>query len=351
MAALALTEDVDGKKKKRKKKKKKKNKAKDKDQNQGPALNSSCPTGQVECDDKCRDLKSDTEHCGECWESCYEGQICSAGVCTVPCSEHACYTRNFAGDFYGYSIAVMPDGKIAVLGGDEQVGIFDSSGTLVRTIGEFGTEEGEFDNASDLAFGPGGAIYVADSDNDRVQILGDNGSIDVIPFDYPTVIAVGATGAIYTKYNSKIGRLLATGEVPYAWGPDGTDESGFDYLTDISVDGASDIYALSSSDSKIYRFHDDGSGDIAVKWKVGGRGVDPGEFRDPVAIAAISDRVLIADEDGRIHVLNAVDGAFLYKFVATDEYGDALYPRDLAADTAGNLYVADGSIYVYSLKS
>ncbi len=350
MAVIALTEDIDAKKKKRKKK----NKSKKKDKNHGPAQDTGCPAGQVECDDQCRDLSSDIEHCGECYESCYNGQICSAGVCKVPCSEHACLTTTFNDDFGGYSIATLASGNLAALGGDHQVGIYTSEGRLLRIIGEFGTEEGEFNGPAALAVGPNDDLYVADTDNRRIQLLKASGQIEVIPFDYPNVLAATSAGKIYTGRYSRIERILTTGEVEFTWGPDGTDASEFDYLTDIAIDESGDIYALSTSNGRVYRFSDAGPGETTVKWSIGGIGVDPGEFRSPSALAIAANRVFVADGSGksaRVHVLDAVNGSFLFKFPITDNDGYGLYPEDIAADANGNVYIADWGIYVYTLKS
>lgn len=340
MAALALNEDVDAKKNKKKRKSKKKKKVK------------GCPGKQVKCDDQCRDLSSDIEHCGACWESCYEGQICSAGVCTVPCSEHACLRSEFPGDFGGYRIVTMPDGNLAALGGDSQIGIYDQAGNLIRTIGEFGTEPGEFNDPSDLAVASDGTIFVVDYDNERIQILRTNGTTEVVANDSARRIAVAPSGLVYVGSYSYVSRTTETLTPSYSWGPDGTDSTSFEYLAGLAVDSTGNVYVLDREAGKVYRFHDDGSGVVELLWGIGGIGLDPSEFRDPEGLTVTEGRVYIADaNNNRIQVLNAVDGAFLFSFPVTELDGYKVYPYAVAVGSGSTTFVADGDIFVYGLTS
>jgi hypothetical protein len=56
-----------------------------------------CPEGKRRCNDRCVNLKTNENHCGECFNSCAEGQECVRGecggepICDPPCPEgHEC---------------------------------------------------------------------------------------------------------------------------------------------------------------------------------------------------------------------------------------------------------------------
>jgi hypothetical protein len=211
---------------------------------------------------------------------------------------------------------------------------------------------GEFRNLSDIATGSAQTLYVADAGNDRIQIIHPGGQIEVESFEDVSLVAV-APDALYAAAYDSITRLSSPPELSYSWGPDGTLGTSFDYLASIATDAAGDVYALDGYVGKVYRFSDDGSGNIERKWEVGGIGVDPGEYRNASALTVAGARVFIADSDNyRVQVLNALDGSFLFGWTTTDQYGDKTDPDDVGVHPSGMVYVTSwGVIYGYTLKS
>ena len=47
-----------------------------------PVVGAECADGYAECQGRCVDLYSDTEHCGACGSACPTGSYCSLGECT-----------------------------------------------------------------------------------------------------------------------------------------------------------------------------------------------------------------------------------------------------------------------------
>jgi DNA-binding beta-propeller fold protein YncE len=55
-------------------------------------------------------------------------------------------------------------------GGNNRVQVFDSTGAYLTTIGgSWGMRTGQLRGPSGIAIGPDGSLYVADSDNHRIQ--------------------------------------------------------------------------------------------------------------------------------------------------------------------------------------
>ncbi|MFT4040574.1 MAG: hypothetical protein QM692_20510 [Thermomicrobiales bacterium] len=349
MTSVAVLHEADAKKKKKKRKKK------GKPVHPGPGTVQDCPAGQRDCDGQCRDISTNATHCGGCWMSCNANQICDGGICTVPCSEHACLKEFFtASDSSGSGMTLTADGDIAGLT-NGQVTIYSPAGALLRAYGEFGDDDGELQNPTDIATGPDGELLVSDAGNGRIQIISTAGAFTVIPNQQPTALDITPGNRLYGvgSLGYRIDRILSDGQTSYSWGPDGTSQTQFAYAQDLAVDAAGDIYVLEFSTNKVYRFSDNGSGSITVQWVAGGIGVDPGEFIYPTALYIANGRVFVADGNaGAVHVLDAEDGTFLFQFPTTYRSGDSFGAQDLAANTQGRVFLRSGPHYaVYTLKS
>jgi len=135
-------------------------------------------------------------------------------------------------------VAVSPDGSKAYVidtGGvdtqDHHLYIFDAhSGDLLKTIGNRGKEEGDFNLALQVSTAPDGTVYVTDSGNFRVQAFNADGSFKMAfgkvgrkvgNFARPTGIATDAAGNVYIVdaafgnfqiFNDKAELLMFIGE-------------------------------------------------------------------------------------------------------------------------------------------
>ena len=81
------------------------------------------------------------------------------------------------GLFHGSEgIDIDDNGNIYVADNADKIKIYNYTGSLQREFGEYGSGNGQFSHAIDVAVGPLGNIYVADNNNERIQIFDSAGT-------------------------------------------------------------------------------------------------------------------------------------------------------------------------------
>lgn len=98
-------------------------------------------------------------------------------------------------------LVVAPDGSLYVSDGYHNCRIhhFDASGELIRSWGTVGEGPGEFRLPHAICQGADGRIFVADRENDRIQIFTPDGEYldEWNDFNRPCAIALDADGRMY----------------------------------------------------------------------------------------------------------------------------------------------------------
>lgn len=150
---------------------------------------------------------------------------------------------------------VTPEGQVTTIAGDGTAGYLDGHATQAR-----------FDAPVGVAVGKDGAIYVADTYNDRIRLITLDGQVSTIAgagrvgdadgrgseafFDTPCAIAVGADGALIVADtgNNRLRKIAPDGQVttlpanfPFAEPPDSLSRpvglalthDGFLYITEL----------------------------------------------------------------------------------------------------------------------
>jgi uncharacterized protein (TIGR03663 family) len=238
--------------------------------------------------------------------------------------------------------------------------------TAETIIGSAGTEPGQFQRARDVAVAPDGTIYVADSENNRIQHINSAGetlqvwgtfgdsTIEVAPggtFNQPWGIAVGPDGTVFVAdtWNHRIQTFTPQGEFIKQWGYFGQAEQpeAFWGPRDLAVDDSGRVFVTDTGNKRVVVFSTDGE----YITQFGGAGMGPGQLDEPVGIAVDpAGLVYVADTwNQRIQVFRA-DEAGVYTVLRSWElqawYGQSLENKPfLSVDRDGNLFVSDPEGY------
>ena len=228
----------------------------------------------------------------------------------------------------------------------------------LQIVGQFGTNNGEFDRPSNIALGGdpnNNNIYISDTDNNRIQIFYSNGTYrqqfgnsdqnGAQPTAAPKGIAVNSTGYVYLvdSDNDRIQTYDGAGLYINQFGVSGTEDGLFDGPTGIALDTTTNnFYVSDSGNNRIQMF--DGAG--AFIREFGSAGTGNAEFDNPTGIAldTTTNNIYVSDSgNNRIQVFNST-GGYLREFGSAGT-GDGQFngTGGIALDSNNNniIYVSD----------
>ncbi len=234
-------------------------------------------------------------------------------------------------------------------------------------IGGPGLAPGQLSGPRGIAIAPNGEIYVADAMNHRVQrfsaeglVLGEWGSFAAAPegevaptgtFNEPWDVAVGPDGTVYVAdtWNHRIQRFTAEGEFLSSFGSFGQtgEPTAFWGPRAIAVDAAGRLFVADTGNKRVVIFDADGN----PLGEFGGFGLELGGLDEPVGLDLDAEgRVYVADTwNQRIQIFEELDEG---NFVAVDEWpvdgwlGQSLENKPyLAVGGNGDVCVSDPEGY------
>lgn len=279
-----------------------------------------------------------------------------------PSSRMRLYIRkDIANSLWNYGVAAAPEEIIADPYEGKQILV-----NADKVIGSPGVEPGQFQRPHGLAIAPDGSLYIADSNNHRIQHLDNDGNVlniwgsfaDVTrgpapggTFFEPWGIAVGPDGSVFVAdtWNHRIQKFSPEGEFITMWGYFGQAETpdAFWGPRDVTTSQEGIIYVSDTGNKRVAVFDADGN----PITEFGEAGLLPGQFDEPVGLAISDDgQLFVADTwNQRIQsfvVTTEQEYQFLNSWDVIGWYGQSLDNKPyIAVDSQGYVYATDPEGY------
>jgi DNA-binding beta-propeller fold protein YncE len=232
---------------------------------------------------------------------------------------------------------------------------------VINESGLAGTTEGALSSPRNIAIGPDGLAYVADTSNHRIQVFDADGrfrrgwgSFGTEPgqFNEPWGLAVDESYVyVADTWNHRVQKFTLDGEFVGAYGgsgaPPADDPSGglglFFGPRDVALIGDDQLLVTDTGNHRLQLMDREGN----FISQVGGFGNQPGQFNEPVGLAVAPDgSIYVADTwNGRIQRLTA-DLVTAGEWRVEAWFGQSINNKPyLAVDDAGRVYVSDPEGY------
>ena len=192
-------------------------------------------------------------------------------------------------------VAIHDNGDIYVGSDDGCIYVFDQTGQLKNTIGSKGSGDGQFSSPSGISI-KRDVLYVADTDNHRVQ------------------------------------KLTSSGKFLHKFGQEGSGQGQFNRPLAVTIDANNKLIVFDCGNHRIQIFNENGGWLLTID----GKGSGNHSFQSP--------QYLALDPQGNIHV--AAGGSnpikvFTKEGVYVRRYGDPNHPRGIAIDGEGYNLVSE----------
>ena len=250
-----------------------------------------------------------------------------------------------------HGVAFDSRGYIYVADSDNhRIQKFTSDGQFIAKWGSLGGGEGQFNWPGGVTVDGSGYVYVVDSGNHRIQKFTSSGQFIATWGSYgdeegqfisPLGITVDSSDNVYVAdtFNYRIQKFTSNGQFISQWGSKGTEEGQLDGPRGVAVDSNGYVYVADTYNHRIQKFTS--YGEFIIKW--GREGTGQGQLDGPRGVAVDSNGyVYVADTyNYRIQKFTS-NGQFITKWgIEGSENGQFDYPSGIAMDNSGYVYVAD----------
>lgn len=226
-------------------------------------------------------------------------------------------------------------------------------GMFGSNLPEEGSTAVEFDQPQGIVTGPWNRTYIADTNNDRIQVLseglnfitafGSSGSGNG-EFDEPTGITINSSRKLYVldTGNNRVQKLSHNGTYLAQWGSAGSGNGQFSNATGIAASWFdNNIYVADTGNDRIQKFGNNGV--FLAAWGSSGNG--PGQFDAPsdISVHPLTGDVYVADRGNHRVQQFLSDGTFVRQWGSFGSgNGEFNNPRSISVSPRYGVFVLDG---------
>jgi sugar lactone lactonase YvrE len=213
----------------------------------------------------------------------------------------------------------------------------DAPATLVLRWGSSGSGNGQFGRMRGIACDASGLVYVADTDNGRIQKFTPFGSYLL---QWPTAVQPwtlaisGGSVYVVSGFSNTVALYDTIGTSLGQWGSTGSGNGQFSGPKGVATDVSGNVYVADTGNNRVQKFTSGGV--YLAQWGTVGAG--NGQFSAPDGI--------VTDRGGMVYVLDGGNGR-VQKFRSDGTYVgqwptqffNSTSLRSIAIDAAGDIYV------------
>lgn len=218
----------------------------------------------------------------------------------------------------------------------------------------WGDATGRFNQPGGIAISPNGWVFIADTNNHRIQAFDSNGE-PIVAFgqrgagpeelDQPTGLAATANRLyVADTGNHRVQAYDHSGQRQLTLGGFGYAKGEMIFPRGVAVDSAGNLYVADSGNHRIQKFNAEGTPILVF----GERGFQPGLLAEPTGIAVHGERLFVADSlNHRIQVFD-LEGHRQYEWglhvqLPHEGAGKLHYPDSITVSPDGKLAVVGES--------
>ncbi len=190
-----------------------------------------------------------------------------------------------------------------------QVVVLNPNGTVNKTFGSFGTNDGDLMGPSDIAIDASGNMYVVNVGNNRIDVYSPSGTF-LRKFGgrgassgkllSPNSIAIDGSGKVFVTERStgRVSVFNTTGTFLYAFGTGGSGNGQLSLARGIELDASGNVYVVDPGNSRVVVF--DNSGNFLRN--IGTFGSGNGQFTLPKYVKLDASGNIYVTDDGNARV-------------------------------------------------
>ena len=226
----------------------------------------------------------------------------------------------------------------------------NAEGVFVRAFGSAGTGNGQFKVIDGIAVDSKGDVWVTDAGNARIQEFTSEGVFVRTFGSYgtgngqlvcPEGLAVDGSGNVWVAdtCNGRVEEFSSSGVFVKTVGSYGSGNGEFYSPTDVAFDTKGDMWVTDRGNDRVEEFNTEGSFVRAF----GSSGSGNGQFNEPerLTVSPQEDNIWVADTlNNRVQVFSPT-GVYQYQFGTSGSGGGQFNRPEGIAIHAGNVYVGD----------